>query len=183
HHPRPVFTGLLHQLAPAPHQLRRLRRLERAGGDVGGVLAERVPRRADRARRGGATPECGEHGGAVGEDSRLSVLRCRQLVFGAIEHQLGQRDAERVVDRLEGVARGGKRCRDILAHPDFLRALARAEPDRCYHFTTMLAQVKPAPNATNMTVIPGVNRPVFTASSSAMAIDAAEVLPNRSTLT
>jgi hypothetical protein len=41
----------------------------------------------------------------------------------------------------------------------------------------MLAQVNPAPNATSMTVIPGWSRPVRTASSSAIAIDAAEVLP------
>src|SRR2546425_4820937 len=40
--------------------------------------------------------------------------------------------------------------------------------------STMLAQVNPAPNATNITVIPAFSRPVFTASSSAMAIERSE---------
>ncbi len=120
------------------------------------------------------------------EDGGLSVVRGGELLLGAREHEPAESDAERVVDRLEGSARRGKPLREVLAHPDFLRALARTEPHhprRCYHRTTMLAQVKPAPKAQNITVIPGVSRPVFTASSRAMAIDAAEVLPNLSTFT
>src|SRR5258705_9212960 len=181
HHPRALLPGLVHQLAAAAHELGRVGRLERLGGDVGGVLAQRVSCRTDAA--GGGSPQGGEHGGAVRQNRRLRVVRRRELVLGAIKHQLGQRDAEGVVNRLEHIPRGGKPLREILAHPDFLRAPARAEPDRSYHFTTMLAHVKPAPKATNMTVIPGWSRPVFTASSSAMAIDAADVVPNRSTLT
>src|SRR5436190_1159110 len=83
----------------------------------------------------------------------------------------------------------GKLLRQIPPHAHFLRALARAEPDdgrsmlRPYHRTTMLPQVKPAPNAQNITFMPGCTRPHFTASSSAMAMEAADVLPKRSTLT
>src|SRR5207245_5959344 len=83
---------------------------------------------------------------------------------------------------------GGKPLRQVLPHPDSLGALPRTQPDRLsalhrYHFTTMLAHVNPAPNATNRTVIPSLSRPVRTASSSAIAIEAAEVFPNRSTFT
>jgi len=41
----------------------------------------------------------------------------------------------------------------------------------------MEPHVKPAPKATNITTVPSFTRPVFTASSSAIGIDAAEVLP------
>jgi len=45
------------------------------------------------------------------------------------------------------------------------------------------AQVKPAPKVTSPTVSPGLMRPLRRASSRAMGIEAAEVLPYRSTLT
>src|ERR1700694_651823 len=130
-----------------------------------------------------ARADDGEHGRGMREDRGLRVLRRDELVFGACEHETRQRHAQRLVDRGERVARFWKPLREVFAHPDFLRALARAEPDRTYHRTTMLAQVKPAPKATNITIMPGLSLPVFTASSSAMAVDAAEVLPNRSTFT
>ena len=121
--------------------------------------------------------------GAVRENRRLSVLRRGELVFGAFEHELRQRYAECVVDCAEDLARRGKPLRQISAHADFLRALPRAEPDRAYHRTTMLPQVKPAPNAHSITTMPGFRRPVLMASSSAIAMEAADVLPKRSTLT
>jgi hypothetical protein len=49
--------------------------------------------------------------------------------------------------------------------------------------TTIDAQVKPAPNATSSTVLPSPMRPDSIASSSAIGIDADEVLPSRSTFT
>ena len=116
----------------------------------------------------------------VCQDRGLRVLGERELVLGALEHDAGKVDAQGVVDRLKDLARGWKPLCHIPTHPNPLRPLARTEPDhrrRDYHFTTMLAQVKPAPNATSSTVIPGTTRPVRTASSSAIATDAAEVLP------
>src|SRR5580765_6306050 len=139
---------------------------------------------AGRGHRGARlVPDDGEHRRTVREDRRLGVLRRGQLLFRSLEHQLRQRDAERFVDRAEDVARRRKSLRQIFAHADFLRALPRAEPDRAYHRTTMLPHVKPAPNAQNITFMPGFSRPHFTASSSAIAMDAADVLPKRSTLT
>lgn len=98
-------------------------------------------------------------------------------ILGAFEHQRGKRGTEGVIDGLEGLPGSRKPVRQILPHPHPLRALARAEPDGAYHFTTMLAQVNPAPNATSSTVIPGCKRPVRRASSKAIATDAADVLP------
>src|SRR5436309_13310837 len=124
-----------------------------------------------------------EHGGAVRQDRRLRVVRLGELVFRACEHEVAEREREGFVDRPERVARRRKPLCQILAHPDSLRALPRAEPHGRYHCTTMLAHVKPAPNATNITFIPGCSRPVRTASSRAMATEAADVLPSRPTLT
>src|SRR5436190_21812068 len=177
----PLRPRLVHQLAAAAYQLRRVGGGERAGRHVRRVFAERVAGGGDGG--GDLVAHDGEHRRAVREDRRLRIVSEGELVFGACEHQRREGGAERVVDRLEGLARGGKPLRQILAHPDFLCALSRAQPHRRYHRTTMLAQVNPAPNATNITVMPAFSRPVFTASSSAMAIEAADVLPKRSTLT
>src|SRR5260370_41821211 len=90
------------------------------------------------------------------------------------------RDARGGVYRLERLPRHGASRGEVLGHPDFLRALPGAEPDGAgpgYPCTTRLAQVKPAPNAQNITFMPGVSRPQRTASSSAIATDAADVLP------
>ena len=132
--------------------------------------------------RGGAHGrlEHGEDGGAVGEDRRLRVVGGGERVLGPLEHHLTQPEPERVVDGLEGLSRGGKPRGQVFAHPDFLGALPRTQPHGLavgYHCKTMLAHVKPAPNATNITFMPGASRPVRTASSSAIATEAAEVLP------
>src|SRR5712664_3220699 len=181
HRAGPLFARLLHQLAAPPDELRRLRRAQRGRGDVRRILPQRVARSGDDTVHGVA--HNGKDGGAMGKNRGLRVLRRRQLVFRSLEHDSGQWDVERFVDRVEYRARRRKPFREIFSHADFLRALSRAEPDRTYHRTTMLPQVKPAPNAHSITTMPGFSRPVFTASSSAMAMDAADVFPNRSTLT
>src|SRR2546422_923988 len=107
-----------------------------------------------------------------------------ELLFRSLEHQPAQAEAERLVDRLERVAGRREPLGQVFPHPDFLSALPRAEPHRrCYHCTTILAHVNPAPNAQNISFIPGWTRPHRTASSSAIATEAADVLPKRSTFT
>ena len=181
HRPRPLLTRLLHQLAAPPHQLGRFGRGQRGRRDVRRVLAERMPRGGHWFTR--LRSDDREHRGAVREYRRLRVLRRGEVLFGALEHELRQRRAERFVDCAEDVACRWKPLRQIFPHADFLRALPRAEPDRAYHRTTKLPQVKPAPKAHSITIMPGFRRPVLTASSSAIAMDAADVLPKRSTLT
>ena len=89
--------------------------------------------------RDGAEPAAHdrEHGAGVREDRGLGVVGEGELVLGALPHEAGERDAERVIDGGEGVARGGKPLGEILAHADLLRALAREEQDR-HHRTTAL---------------------------------------------
>ena len=122
-------------------------------------------------------------GRGVRQDRGLRVLGRGEVLFRALEHDPRQLDAECGVDRVEDGTRIREPFRQIFAHADFLRALPRAEPDRAHHRTTRLPHVKPAPNAQSITIMPGFRRPVLTASSRAMAMDAAEVFPNRSTLT
>src|SRR5207249_549162 len=120
------------------------------------------------------------------QDGRLGVVRGGQLLFRPLEHEPAEAKGEPLVNGVQRLACRRKPLSEVLCHPDFLRALSGAEPNRFargYHCTTMLAHVKPAPKAQNITFIPGCSRPHRTASSSAMATDAADVLPNRSTFT
>src|SRR6266516_4037787 len=184
----PLGAALLAALAGAPDGIgiagdHRLVGGVDVRGDVGGILAEGMADRGDDAVD--LVANHGEDRGAVRENGGLGVLGRGQLLFRALEHDAGQRDAppERRVDRVEHRARRRKPFRQIFSHADFLGALTGAEPDRAYHRTTMLPQVKPAPNAQSITTMPGFSRPVLTASSSAIAMAAAAVLPKRSTFT
>src|SRR5258708_29556241 len=114
------------------------------------------------------------------QNRRLRVLGGRELVLRPLEHQPTQGDAQGLVDCVEHLARRREAPGEVFGHPDFLGALSGTEPDGAgpgYHCTTRLAQVKPAPNAQNITFMPGVSLPQRTASSSAIATDAADVLP------
>src|SRR5207249_10807660 len=144
---------------------------------------QRVSGRGDGTAGRGA--EHGEDREGVGQNRGLRVVGGGQLVLRPFEHQPAEGDAEGFIDRAQRVARRGEARGEVFGHPDFLGALPGAQPDRVgrgYHCTTRLAQVKPAPNAQNITFMPGLRRPPRTASSSAIATDAAEVLPQRSTL-
>src|SRR5436853_425094 len=139
-----------------------------------------APRARHAAPAFALRPHDGEHRRAVRQDRRLRVLGRGELVFGPFEHQPTEREAERLVDRVERLPRFRKPVGEVLGHPDFLCALSGAEPNRVlrgYHCTTRLAQVSPAPNAQNITFMPGWSRPPRTASSRAIATDAADVLP------
>ena len=174
--------------------------VERAGGVVGGELAERVTGRRDDVWGDGVAHRR-PHGRSVREQRRLRVVRARQLVGGPVEHELRERHAERGVDGGERLARGSERVGEIAGHSGRLRSLSgkeendwrhrgragREERRRCgtaaQKRTIMEAHVKPAPNATSSTVEPSFTRPDSIASSSAMPMEADDVLPKRSTLT
>ena len=57
------------------------------------------------------------------------------------------------------------------------RACLSYPPYRRYQRTNAEAQVSPAPNAPNITNWPSLTRPSRTASSNAMGMEAADVLP------
>ena len=100
-----------------------------------------------------------------------------ELGLGTFPHDGREIGLDGFVDRPEHVAGGRKPVREILPHAYALCPLAGAQQHHPYHRTTMLAQVKPPPNATINTVAPGPIRPDRTHSSSAMGMEAAEVLP------
>jgi hypothetical protein len=58
-----------------------------------------------------------------------------------------------------------------------LSCMLMADRFSCYHLISADAQVNPAPNAPTITSEPSLIRPACTASSSAIGIEAAEVLP------
>src|SRR5690348_4391668 len=178
----PLGARPLHEFAAPPDERRRVGRRERAGGHVRGVFAERVTRGRDRgAVNVGAYDR--KHRRAVRQNRGLRVLGRGELILRAVEHQRAEGEPEGPIDGLERRPRLREPFGEVFCHPDFLCALPGAEPHGGYHCTTRLAHVKPAPNAQNITFMPGCSRPQRTASSSAIATDAADVFPYRSTLT
>src|SRR5262249_52551665 len=152
---------------------------QRAARDESAVFAERVPRRA--------------HGHVGVRDllQRAKGCHTRRQNRGlrvAREHQLGLRTveagradfvAERLVGDFEGRPRHFEAFGELLAHSDELRTLSwKAPSDAHRHIrTSALPQEMPAPRAHMSTVWPGLMRPSRTASSSAMGMEALEVLP------
>src|SRR4029077_14478209 len=113
---------------------------------------------------------------------RLRVVGPGELPGRAFPHDPRQRDAQSLVDSRDRAPRCREAIRQVLAHADLLCALAGAHHHR-HHRTTALPQVKPAPNATNRSSEPFPMRPSSSACSSAMGIEAEEVLPYLSRLT
>jgi hypothetical protein len=121
-----MAAGLVHQLPAPAHEARRVGEAERARGVMRGELAERVAGGGAHVRRE-AVARDRPRGGAVREQRGLRVVRERQVVRGPLEAQRRERDAERRVDRLEGLARGGMRVGEVEAHSRLLRPLAGKE--------------------------------------------------------
>ena len=123
HRARADRHRLLHVAAAPPHDPQRVGERERAGGDVGRVLAEAVAgdeRRADSP----CDVEQPARGDADREDRRLRVLGQRQLILGPFEAQAAERLAERGVGLGERLAADRKRVGERLAHADLLRTLS-----------------------------------------------------------
>ncbi len=89
-----------------------------------------------------------------------------------------QRHAERAVGRIEHRAALGVGLGELAPHAGLLRALSgEQEGDAVHQRTTDAAQVSPAPNAAISTMWSRAMHPRRTASSRAIGIEAAEVLP------
>jgi hypothetical protein len=112
-------------------------------------------------------------------------VREGKLLCRAIEAKVTEGRAKRGVCPVEHVPGGGKGLYQVLAHAWLLRALARKQEYNVHSYrrTIIEPHVKPAPKATSSTVEPSPNLPRSIASSSAIGIDAADVLPKRSTFT
>src|SRR5690606_11451143 len=99
------------------------------------------------------------------ENRRLRIASRGQLRLRSLPAQPGEREAKHVIGFLERAARDVARTGEVATHPHELRALAGEE--QTYHRITPEPQVKPAPNATIITISPGLMRPCSSASSSA----------------
>ncbi len=170
-----LLPRLEHQRAPPPHQARRCWCRQGSRGDPRRVLAERVTGGRDHVL---AEPlrHHGQDGRAVRQDRRLGGVGLGQLFLGALPHHLGERCIERRIDRAEGVGGGRKPIGEVAGHARLLGALTREQQDG-HHRSTTLPQVKPAPKATSITIIPGLSRPSASAWTKASGMLAEEVLP------
>ena len=99
------------------------------GGDVGGVLAEGVAGGVGDGEVAGVELglEDAEGGDGDGEDGGLGVLGELEGVFGAVEDDVGECEAEGVVGFFEDGAGGGVGVVEGAAHAYGLRALAGEE--------------------------------------------------------
>ena len=98
--------GLLHVAAAGADGADGVGEGEGSGGDVGGVFAEGVA-----GGEGGVDAAFGEDAGGGdgdGEDGGLGVLGELELVFGAFEDELGEREAEGFVGLVEDGAGDGE---------------------------------------------------------------------------
>src|SRR6185503_5012322 len=147
-----------------------------AGVDVGRVLAERE----SRGRLGRGEALLGgdlQAGDAVDEQRGLAAVGAVELLGRPLEADLGEVELEDRRRAVEQLLRLGERGGQVLAHADGLGALAREEVGDPYHRSTTVPHVMPAPIALIRIRSPRFTRPARTASSSAIGIDAADVLP------
>ena len=125
--------GLLHVLAAGAHGADGVGEGQGPGGDVGGVFAEGMA-----GGEGGMDAAFGEDargGDGDGQDRGLRVLGELELVFGALEDELREGEAEGLVGLFEDGSSDGEVVVEIAAHPYGLGALAREEEGnfRCTH--------------------------------------------------
>src|SRR5579864_6413051 len=117
------------------------------------------------------------------KDRGLAVLRFAQLLFGAVFLQMQEIVTEYVRCALEKRARRLRRFRDVGAHPNDLRPLARKDRgDSHAHLHVTAPHDRPPPNPTKTITSPGVILPLSSASESAIGIEAADVFPYSSML-
>ena len=192
--PWPAGTASCIARAAEVHETNRVLQRERAGRDQRAVLSKRVPGSERRFGRLGAASRSAARAAMLVVTIAGCVLAVRvSSLSGPSKHNFGDRPAERRVGALEDVAscRGG--VVQGLAHADGLRSLSGEEPGDShgpfvhatppawkpgvYIRTSALAQEMPAPSAHISTVWPGLMRPSRTPSSSAIGMEALEVLP------
>ncbi len=123
HGPRADRDGLLHELPALAHDDRGIGRGKPADTDDGPVLAEGVAGHeiaADCAE----VFQHGVNGGGDGQDGGLRVLGQLELVLGTFEAELGDREAERIIDLPEDAPRDRVGLEDVLPHAGVLAPLA-----------------------------------------------------------
>ena len=120
---------LLHEAPALPDEPQGVGECQRSGGHVGGILADRMPRREcglrEPLRRAGL--ELPQRSDRVGQDRRLRIDRRAELFLRTLETKRRQRESEDRVGFRENAPRGLRSLAERLAHPDELRALPGEE--------------------------------------------------------
>ncbi len=106
--------GLLHVLAAGANGADGVGEAEGSGGDVGGVFAKAVARGEGGLNAAFGEDSCG--GDGDGQDRRLGMLGELELVFGALEDELREGEAEGFVGFVEDGASDGKVIVEVAAH-------------------------------------------------------------------
>jgi hypothetical protein len=122
-------NGGLHELAAEPDGTDGVGEGESVGGNVCGVLAQGVAGGEGDGEIAGFEfrLEDAEGGDGDGEDGGLGVLGELEGVFGAVEDEVGEREAEGVVGLFKDGPGGGAGVVEGAAHADSLGALAGEE--------------------------------------------------------
>ena len=118
--------GGLHRLPAQLQQARGVGQAESPGGAERGIFAKAVA--GDEIALVGQADaafllEHAQHRDGIGHDRRLGVFGQRQLILWPFAHDRRELLAERVVDFLEHLARGGAGFGEFGTHADFLAAL------------------------------------------------------------
>ena len=137
HRTRADRHGLLHVASAPPDGAHRIGKRKRAGGDVGGVLAEAVARNERHGRRQPFGLEHAIRRDARRENRRLRVFRQHQRVFRPVPDQAAQRLAERLVRFGKHLPGRRKGLSQRAAHADLLRSLSWKH--ECNHETDAMA--------------------------------------------
>lgn len=110
----PGGDGLLHELAALADDADGVGKVEGAGGDEGGVFAEGVA--GDKVGLEAFAAGDAEGGGGDGDEGGLGVFGLFQLLFGTVEAELADGEAEGLVGFGERGAGFGKRIVKRTAH-------------------------------------------------------------------
>ena len=162
-----------------------------------------MPRAPDRGERGELTDRVADddvgldplfpHGGqdreARRDERRLLHLRLDELVERPLEAEVREIHARGLRADAVDLHRLRHGLRDLAAHADLERALAREaerdlrHPPASDHSSNAEPHVSPAPMPVIRTSAPGRSLPSARASASASGIEPDDVLPNLSTFT
>ena len=125
-------AGLLHEAAALKHELQAGGEIKRACRGMRGELPERQSGRRGDLELRHLRFEHFQDRKAVRVKRGLTAAGLRQLLHRAFKHHFRQREAQRGIRLRKKVCQGGMRGGQILAHADFLRALAGKEKN-CVH--------------------------------------------------
>ncbi len=127
------------------------------------------------------SPQRHSRWGGSGQKCWLGDVRAGQQVIGPSRADVGKVDPKDLPGGPEEVSGDWLMLQQLGGHSGALGRLPGEDegerPIGLHHASTMLAQLSPAPKLESSSLAPRLTRPARTASSRAIGMDAAEVLP------